>query len=81
MQPEQMTLPFKDEVLSILYKDEIPGTITGRFPEQRVTVKQLLFLAVYKAGGLGFRVREHRVTTELRHGRLHIWLRAEAERA
>jgi hypothetical protein len=76
-----MALPFEDEVLSVLYKDEIPATITGRFPEQRATAKRLLFLAVYKAAALGFRVREHRVITELRHGRLHIWLRAEAERA
>lgn len=81
MQPEQLVLPFEDEVLSIVHKDEIQSTITGRFPEQRPTIKRLLMKAWFQARMLGFGVTNYRVDTEIRQHTLHIWLRAEAERA
>lgn len=80
MPHEQMVLPFEGEVLSIVYKDEIPATVTGRFPEQQQTVSLLKRLAWSRAKTLGFRPFRYSDRREVRGNRLHIWLRADAER-
>ncbi|MFF1701315.1 hypothetical protein [Streptomyces sp. NPDC058252] len=74
MQPEQLVLPFEDEVLVILYKREVPPVRTAeRWSSLEWTVRS-------RAKSLGFQIKHTRRDRWWDDGALHISLRAEAER-
>jgi hypothetical protein len=71
---EQPPLPFEDEVLVLLYKQEVPPVRTvAHYDALEHTVKS-------RAKSLGFTVKHRLRNHWWDDGALHISLRAEAER-
>jgi hypothetical protein len=78
---EQPPLPFQDEVLVVLYKDELPLTEAGKPRWLNATRRRLNWRVNAKAVFLGFKVHRTHETRVRRGDRLHISVRAEAVRA
>jgi hypothetical protein len=76
---EQLALPFEGEVLVVLHKSEIHHTRSNRVVNAER--RRLLWRCNHTARVLGFVLTGETWRTECRGDRLHIWLRAEAERS
>jgi hypothetical protein len=71
---EQLTLPFEDEVLVILYKREAESRALPAYWDA------LEYTVRVRAKSLGFVIKRSRRDAWYEDGRLNIQLRAEAER-